>query len=136
MNDDEDEEHTERRAKKRIKLEPVTPALGNDATVDTFLCRLAAYVLPALALPAMSHTHTSLLTRDQRHACRKEAMEMSSLKPLLQELIQRNLTTVGQLRELSRDQWRDVMRASGMPASLSVSAGQIASPPVCLVLDD
>lgn len=63
-------------------------------------------------------------------------MEMSSLKPLLLELIQRNLTTVGQLRELSRAQWRDVMRASGLPASLSISAGQIASPPVCLVLDD
>lgn len=111
VDDDEDEEDTERRAKKRIKLElaaPSTPALGNDATADTFLCRLAP----------------------------KEAMEMSSLKPLLLELIQRNLTTVGQLRQLSRDQWRDVMRASGLPASLSISAGQIASPPVCLVLDD
>jgi hypothetical protein len=55
VDDDDDEEHTERRAKKRIKLEPATPsmpALGNDATVDTFLCRLAAYVLSALALPA------------------------------------------------------------------------------------
>jgi hypothetical protein len=53
--DEDEEEHTERRAKKRIKLEPAAssvPALGNDATVDTFLCRLAAYVLPALALPA------------------------------------------------------------------------------------
>jgi hypothetical protein len=55
VDDDEDEEDTERRAKKRIKLElaaPSTPALGNDATADTFLCRLAAYILPTLALPA------------------------------------------------------------------------------------
>jgi hypothetical protein len=63
-------------------------------------------------------------------------MEMPSLKPLLLELIQRNLTTVAKLRDLSRDQWRDVMRASGMPASLSISAGQITSPPARLVLGD
>ena len=58
VDDEEDEEHTERRAKKRIKLEPATPsmpALGNDATVDTFLCRLAAYLLPLLCLH--NHTH-------------------------------------------------------------------------------
>ena len=63
-------------------------------------------------------------------------MEIALLKPLLLELTRQGLTTVAQLRELSRDQWRDVMRASGLPISLAVSAGQIASPPVCLVLDD
>ncbi len=63
-------------------------------------------------------------------------MEIALLKPLLLELTRQGLTTVAQLRELSRDQWRDVMRASGLPISLAVLAGQIASPPVCLVLDD
>jgi hypothetical protein len=46
VDDDEGEEDTERRTKKRIKLEPAassTPALGDADGVDNFLCRLAAY---------------------------------------------------------------------------------------------
>jgi hypothetical protein len=83
-------------------------------------------------------------------------MEMSAFKLLLLELSKRSLTTVGQLRDLTRDQWREIMRVSLMPASLarssimllsststsststtpSFSNGGQATASVCIVLDD
>jgi hypothetical protein len=74
---------------------------------------------------------------------------MSAFKLLLLELSKRDLTTVGQLRDLTRDQWREIMRASILPASLARSSSQLlssssaitsdlhtATASVCIVLDD
>jgi hypothetical protein len=52
----------------------------------------------------------------------EELDEMSAFKLLVLELAKRGLATVDQLCRLTRDQWREIMRASSMPVSLARSA--------------
>jgi hypothetical protein len=63
-------------------------------------------------------------------------MEISLLKLLLLELMWQCFAMVAQLHELLCDQWCDIMCTLGLPVLLSISAGQIALLPVCLVLDN
>jgi hypothetical protein len=62
-------------------------------------------------------------------ANRHEAIPAAALQPLLSELASRGVYTAHQLRGLTRTQWREIMHAAGMPASLARSAMKLASPP-------
>jgi predicted RNA-binding Zn ribbon-like protein len=139
-----DEESRERK-KKLPKHEPITTGaatLDRNASVDTFLTQLAVYATCRLCYSQRDNCWLlTQLARGQGHGLnRKECLEMSAFKLLLLELSRRNLTTVDQVRQLSRDQWGDVMRASSLSASLARSAFHLLLDPAaertCIVLDD
>jgi hypothetical protein len=134
--EEDDDDESEVRAKKRIKLEPiiitprVQPLRDTTASIDSFLSRLARYRIPPPHPPVLPHKPLTL-ARDNR----EEEMEMVALKPLLQELVGQGLATVGDLQKLTRDKWRDIMRAANLPVSLTRLAMRLVPATECIILD-
>ncbi|KAL6060632.1 hypothetical protein QOT17_013383 [Balamuthia mandrillaris] len=98
--------------KKFIKAEPglaTTPLADDRESIDAFLSCFAEY----------------------------EEIELDLVEPMAKELRKRHCTTVGELRALQKDQWRQVMRSSRLPVSVAHSAMKLlALPPTDLIVID